>query len=474
MSTINKLSKKPGPVTHEGAKASRINPLQQLRRSVLSCMLWESEFYEDGAEISTRICELIKLCKKEDVADLAIEARNQFKLRHVPLLLARELVRMGGSLAGRTLTKVIQRPDELTEFLALYWKDGKCPLSKQVKLGLAGAFGKFDEYQLAKYNRQTEIKLRDVLFLCHAKPKGAIDRYSKIERKSAPRNLNAYELLYKRVVDGNLSTPDTWESQLVGGKDKKETFLRLMAENKLGGLAFLRNLRNMHEAGIDRSTVFDYSKRVNLSRVLPFRFVSAARAVPQWESICDDMLLSVTSQIPKLTGKTVVVIDVSGSMYGAKLSDKSGMTRALAACALGAIMREICADPYIYATAGYDSARKHKTTIVPDRRGMGLVSAIHDLSKPLGGGGIFLKQVMDYIENDHLAGDIERVVVITDEQDCGNSDSESPSKAKFLGKRNYLINVASAKNGIGYGRWIHIDGFSEAVINWIFEFEKEV
>ena len=67
------------------------------------------------------------------------------------------------------MARVIQRADELAEFVALYWKDGKQPLSKQVKKGLAKAFTKFDAYQLAKYNnRKAIVKRRDELFLCRA------------------------------------------------------------------------------------------------------------------------------------------------------------------------------------------------------------------------------------------------------------------------------------------------------------------
>ena len=35
-----------GPCTHEGAPAREIPAEQQLRRSVLACMLWEDQFYE--------------------------------------------------------------------------------------------------------------------------------------------------------------------------------------------------------------------------------------------------------------------------------------------------------------------------------------------------------------------------------------------------------------------------------------------
>jgi hypothetical protein len=95
------------------------------------------------------------------------------QLRHAPLFLTRELARRkgAGALVAETLDSVIQRADELGEFVAHYWKEKKQPLSAGVKRGLARAFTKFDAYPLAKYDRESVVKLRDVLFLCHAKPK---------------------------------------------------------------------------------------------------------------------------------------------------------------------------------------------------------------------------------------------------------------------------------------------------------------
>jgi len=47
---INKLKiKKKSERTHEGAPAfAHLSDEQRLRRSILSCLLWEDEFYEDG------------------------------------------------------------------------------------------------------------------------------------------------------------------------------------------------------------------------------------------------------------------------------------------------------------------------------------------------------------------------------------------------------------------------------------------
>src|SRR5580693_1007195 len=82
-----------GPRTHEGAPVKSVSPELQLRRSVLACMLWENEFYEDGVAVAERIAKLVPKVKPQTVAALAVEARNAMKLRHAPLLLVREMAR---------------------------------------------------------------------------------------------------------------------------------------------------------------------------------------------------------------------------------------------------------------------------------------------------------------------------------------------------------------------------------------------
>jgi len=486
MSRVNKkdLYGEISEKTHEGAPAKRISVEQALRRSVMACLLWEDSFYESGHEISERIADLVKKVPAEKVSSIALEARSVMNLRHVPLLLAREMARTyHGKIISSTINSVIQRADELAEFLAIYWKDKRQPLSKQVRVGLAEAFGKFDEYELAKYNKDDAVKLRDVLFLSHAKPKDVeqangtsgksvkIPALSREDYKRGPV-LRHPESVLTRLVEGTIATPDTWEVALSAGKNKKETWERLISEKKLGALALLRNLRNMSQAGVPRNIVKEALSSADYKRILPFRFVAAALAAPEYEEFIDEAFLKRMSEMPKIPGRTVVVIDVSGSMYGAgNISKHSDMSRIHAACALGAIFREVCEEPVIYATAGNDGTRIHKTALVPNRRGMALVDAIDRMREPLGGGGIFLTPVMRWIKDQIKTAD--RTVVFTDEQDCAVASADSPIHAEPMGKNAYLINISVEKNGIGYGgKWTHIDGFSENVVRYILENEK--
>lgn len=109
--------------TFEGAKAVKVSAEKELRRSVMATMLFEDTFYESGESIADRIKGLIAKVSPDKVADIAIEAREKMKLRHVPLLIARQMATLPKhkALVSSTLERIIQRPDELSEFLAIYW-----------------------------------------------------------------------------------------------------------------------------------------------------------------------------------------------------------------------------------------------------------------------------------------------------------------------------------------------------------------
>ena len=422
--------------THEGAPAyPHLKPEQALRRSLLSCLLWEDEFYEDGISIADRIRANAAACTPEVVSALAIEARRQHGLRHAPLLLLLDLVKRGGSGVAGTIMSCMKRADDMTELVALYWKfnPGK-GLSKQLKLGLARAFRGFDEYQLGKYDREGIVRLRDVLFQSHSKPSS--------EDQAA---------LFKRVANRELAIPDTWETELSAGKDKKETFERLLTEGRLGYLAVLRNLRNMVEAGVDMGLIKNaILARKGAQGVFPFRFLTAARIVPQLDSTLNEALLAQINDLPVLPGKTVVCVDVSGSM-AATVSAKSVVTRAQAGATLGAMVN---GDVRMIAFAS--SAKE-----VPARRGIAGVDAIQAVQSTIGMGTEIGQAV-------RLANSMkpDRIIVVTDEQ---SHDAVGEPQCKHA----YMINVASYQNGVGYGRWTHLDGFSEATLRYIAEIEAE-
>jgi hypothetical protein len=391
-------------------------------------MLWEDRFYEDGETIATRISALVPRVDADKVAALAIEARERMKLRHAPLLVVREMARHAThrSYVAATLARVIQRADELAEFLAIYWKDGRQPLAAQVKKGLAEAFTRFDAYALAKYDRANAVKLRDVLFLTHAKPLTA-----------------EQALTWRQLIDGQLPSPETWEVRLSRGEQKREVWESMLLESRLGALALLRNLRNMQAAGVEPELVRHALEAIRVERVLPFRFIAAARHAPQWEPWLERAMFASLHGQSRLIGKTVLLVDVSGSM-DARLSARSEMLPMDAAAGLAVLLREIAEEVSIYTFSD-------RLKAVPSRRGFALRDAIVH-SQPHG--GTQLGRALS-----ELRESCDRLVVITDEQ--------SHDRVPAARGRGYVINVASYRNGVGYGAWTHIDGWSEAVIEYI-------
>lgn len=448
MSATNVASSLYSGVTHEGAAARKITPEQELKRTVMTCLLWEDGFYESGKSVVERITSLVARISPEAVAEIAKDARDKSFLRHIPLLLVRELARHkeARKVVRSTLAHVIQRPDELTEFLALYWSSGKTPLAASVKKGLADAFGKFSAYQLAKYdNQEKPIKLRDVLFLTHAKPKDA----QQAE-------------VWKKLVNKTLEPPDTWEVALSAskGEDKKNVWERLLKENKIGPFALIRNLRNFSQAGVDRSLVSSAMAQANPEKILPFRFLAALRHAPTFASELEGMMLRNLEGQPKLPGRTILLIDVSGSMTG-NISAKSDLRRVDAATALAVLLREIC------ESVGVATFATH-TKEVPAYRGLGLVDAVMKQF----GGSTELGDAVVWANTQQY----DRLIVITDEQASGSRRIMGSVKHTSIpGPKNlgYMINVASNQNGVGYGPWVHIDGWSERILDFMRELEAQ-
>lgn len=433
MSSINRRSN--SQVSNQvGTLVNSISAERQLERVTLAAMLWESQFYVNGQTHADIVRNLVDQVAPEKVAELAKRARTSFKLRHVPLLLLRELAR-SNRLQAKTLTEVVQRPDEMSEFLSIYWQEGRTAVSNQVKKGLAACFNKFNEYQLAKWNKNNAaIKLRDVMFLTHPKPQNA-----------------EQEALFKRVAADTLATPDTWETNLSSGADKKQTFERLMQEKKLGALAFIRNLRNMTNSGVSETLIRLYSTTVDVSKVLPFRYVAAARVVPHLEDMLESMMFRSLASHEQIPGKTVVLVDVSGSMFGANISKHSDLDRFDAAAALAILCREVCETVEIFSFSN-DAVR------VAPRRGFALREAI---STSQSHGGTMLGTALKTV---NANTDYDRIIVFTDEQSYDKPD-------RPLG-RGYVINVASYENGVNHSSWTEINGFSEAVVDYLQALEK--
>lgn len=304
----------------------------------------DNAYYESETNVVKRLRAALTACVKADdldfVANAIVHARTAMHIRTMPLMLtvmfAKELRAQKKTYAHmRELTRdVIQRADQITDMLAFTLSEfnEKKAIPAALKNGIADAFNKFDEYQFGKYNRDNAVKFTDVMRIVHPKPKtpeqGIV--FDKIMNGSRPAD--------KVSANGQLATPYTWETQLsAAGKEggsKAEVWTQLVESGKLGYMALLRNIRNIHEAGVSQETMKTVCdriadpKEVAKSKQLPFRFTMAYTIAKELK---DSKLIRAVSRamdasvanLPSIGDNIWIIFDSSGSMRGAGRNPRS-------------------------------------------------------------------------------------------------------------------------------------------------------
>jgi hypothetical protein len=243
------------------------------------------------------------------------------------------------------------------------------------------------------------------------------------------------------------------------------TWERLIAERKLGGLAFLRNLRNMTEAHVDHNIINEGFNSVYGGMLLPINFLTAATNAPTFNSSIEKMMLNAYANLPKIKGYTVFFVDVSGSM-NSPTSGMGGTSRMDNAIAMAMLAVNQCEDIDVFVTAGNDITRVHSTAKIEyPEKGFGLIEQIHKLKRVLGGGGIFTRQALEYAEK-QLTRKPDRIIIFSDSQDCDDLNKRVP---KPFGVKNYIVDVSAHKHGVNYkGVWdAEISGWSEHFLTYI-------
>jgi hypothetical protein len=327
-----KYNSKVSTKTTNLAGGSAYKTTSEMELYMLACAsLMEDSYYESAAKRLQRLKELVKACDPEFVSSLTMYVREKMYLRSVSHALCVELANYHKGYAASVIERVCQRPDDMTEILAYQLENYKKPIPNQIKKGLARAFAKFDEYQLAKYNKDGAVKLKDVLFLSHAKGNE----------------------LTKKLIDGVLETPYTWETELSEKGNSEKVWKELIKSGKLGYMALLRNLRNIlnviqDEKGIKAvAKLIADKKAVQDSKQLPFRFWSAFRelknnANPFTSHVLKalDTACGYSAKNLKLSGTSLIVCDVSGSMQE-NVSAKSSVKRIEVGLVMGGIAKMI-------------------------------------------------------------------------------------------------------------------------------------
>lgn len=430
--------------------------------SLLLTSFVQDKFYESAQAQVDRVQSLVKQVDPEFAAKAAVYARQEMGMRSISHVLAVALIPyLKGTDFGRDFYKaVVRRPDDMTEMFALFLSTREekfIPMA--MREGFKEAFDKFDNYRIAKYRGEgKKFSLVDLVNIVHP----------------IPTEKNADAL--RHLVEGTLVSTDTWEAKLTeAGKSenveesKSQAWGSLLSDGQLGYFAALRNIRNILEQAPDQIdalvSLLKDPEKIKTSLVLPFRFLTALEAlrvgnVPIPTSVLDAIVEAVDislENVPVMDGKTLVMLDESGSMTFSPYGGNRTPPARIGALFAAALVRANNADLVMFDL----SARYINLPPAP------ILTQAVLMEREMHGGGTNLNAAFDLITGQHQKYD--RIIILSDMQSWAHHRSGPAMVEKYtsaVGQRPIIYSFDL--NGYGTLSFpekqvFAIAGFSEKV-----------
>jgi 60 kDa SS-A/Ro ribonucleoprotein len=449
----------------EGGESFNGTDKQNLVQLVTTMFMGEPKFYGDIPDKTIKdLTNNISKTDPEFILKLAAFTRLEMHLRTVPIYL---LVVAANTIECKPFVRkwtpmIINRADELYETVACHIqkysdrpKNGKLRLPNSLKKGLAKAFGKFDEYALAKYSRKTDVTIKDVMSIVHP-----------------PRTE-----LTQKIYEDKLATPYTWETELSTKGNKKEVWEKLIDSGRLPYMAMLRNINNMDKVEISEAHwikvvhMIKNKQAVLKSKQLPFRFYSVIKNTyisdpfrfKELQSALSQALNHSIENLPKLTGKTFIATDSSGSMTFNYLSNKSKICCAEIGCLFAAMTNKMCDNAIIGL---FDTNLNIYTGLETDT-----LTLTKHLIDNCNGGATNGYLTVKYLLDQKIFCD--RMIMFTDMQLYGDNLQSKINKYRQTINPNFKVYIINLN---GYGdicvnpqdtHNILISGWSDKILNYI-------
>ncbi|WP_405815523.1 TROVE domain-containing protein [Streptomyces sp. NBC_01390] len=487
--------------THQGGRGRERDERSELFLLSIANFVAQKTFYESGEDRDDRFTALVRRLAVTDpawTAGLLGWLRGEGNLRTAAIVGAAEYVKArldanatDGPTNRQVIDSVLRRPDEPGELLAYWTSRYGRNIPKPVKRGIADAVRRlYSGKSLLKYDTASKgYRFGDILNLVHAAPdpdkpwQGELFQYALDRRhnpdtaivpKSLPvltahRDLMALRPAKRRKVvtgaggAGRLADAGmTWEALagwLQGPMDKAAWEAVIPS---MGAMALVRNLRNFDGAGVSDEVAAWVAARISdqaevaRSRQFPFRYLAAYRHAPslRWSYPLEQALGHSLANVPALDGRTLVLVDRSGSMFFSRLSDRSELTRADAAAIFGSALalRAAGADLVEFGTSSKRVSFREGESVL----------RILDRFGDLGG-----TDTTEAVRRHYRGHD--RVVIVTDEQ-YGHSVHGDPTEQVPADVPVYTWNLAGYRAGhgpSGSGNRHTFGGLSDAAFRMI-------
>jgi 60 kDa SS-A/Ro ribonucleoprotein len=477
---------------YAGGKAFSKSAKTELVGRLLASFL-QSTFYQSA---DVQLGQLVQVAHKVDdplfLAKASVYARNVFGMRsvtHVVAAVVAKIIRdtnmkngkipaIGKPWFKRYFDKVVARPDDMVEIMSYFLSHYKKPIPNSLKKGFADAFGRFDRYQLAKYRMEgKELTLRKLAKL--------------VWPTITDKNRDAIADLWAGTLS---SAGQTWEAKLSeAGKaeniaEAKATAWRdLVLEGKIAQFALLRNLRNIMQQApevIDAACeLLMSSNRINDSKILPFRYHTAwneLREAGLVNNVATRKVLSAVqtafdiscSNVPDLGGRTLIALDVSGSMKGGHFGGETGNRSPFNMGALfaGVISR---ANPSADLVIFSSDCKAFKVD-----KSLPVFTTVEAIRRVAQFGGTNFHSVYRWAESHNVAYD--RIIFLSDgEAWQGYNEAQRSqdhyNKIKGTDTKLYFFDLAGGKTlQFKENKLFYVPGFSEKVFDLMDKLERGV
>ncbi|MFF3390327.1 TROVE domain-containing protein [Streptomyces sp. NPDC002669] len=433
--------------THQGGRGHLRDERSELFLLAVANFVSQQTFYEDGAQRDDRFSTLVRTLAVTDpewTAGLLHWLRRDGQMRTASIVGAAEYVGArleagveDGPSNRRVVDSVLLRADEPGELLG-YWtsRHGRA-VPKPVKRGIADAVRRlYNGKSLLKYDTASKsYRFGDILNLTHASPdpakpwQGELFRYA-LDRRHHPetavppagdRVLTAHRALMELPVERRRAVIEgadgadrlaaagmTWEALAGWLQGPMDATAWEAVIPSMGVMALIRNLRNFDEAGVSDEVAARVAARISdpaavaASRQFPFRYLAAHQHAPslRWAHPLEKALGHSLDNVPALPGRTLVLVDRSGSMWS-PLSDHSQLNRADAAAIFGTALALRAADADLVQFGTSSAPVKHRRS----ESVLKVLERFGDL------GGTDTEQAVRRHYRDH-----DRVLIVTDEQ----------------------------------------------------------
>lgn len=431
----------PGPTNIQAVPAYTYNgapgfapgdPHAELFNAAVSGFLVDG-FYEKADDRLERIVDLVKQCDPAWLVGFVGWLRDTVNMRSASVVIAAEYARAGHPDGRRVVSSALLRPDEPGEMLGYWLSRYGRPIPSRVKRGVADACTRlYNERALLKYDGQGRgWRFGDVIDMVHPKPsaawqadlfKFALDRRrrgdevpeSLTEVRAVLHAMGLHESQRRPLMHAGLPAGFTWErlaGWLPGGMDA-EAWEAVIP--RMGVMALVRNLNNFDRAMLKQDAIETVRARITdpeqvaKSRMMPFRFATAYANLE-----ADTYRLPLASaaeaalvNLPRLPGRTLFMVDCSGSMGAAAGGGRSRSPLSLSYVAgfMAEALARRCDDADIVC---YDN---NPLTIHKPQAHIPVVKAGADPAyRPRGGTETWKSTRMAYQGQD-------RVIILTDEQ----------------------------------------------------------